>query len=431
MKTNYVFIFLLSFFLCIACDKNKENDSENEGDNHGILICENSEVTGDYDLIALDENDSTILLAKFNSTNGFVTKIDIINSSDLISLSFNENGLPESYISCNESLVMTFDNYKDNTFDMALKYGEEVYIQQGIPLEVNSITRSSDESYIEQIKTFYYNNKKKVDGIKYAAKVVSDLVGSGWDACTGKLGIATTKFIRAHIRVLDPVFSSDLINETADLTVFTTTTLHLLNVIGTGGGPTVKAFAATAAASYPIGEAIGERVAAIQIGITEWVDNLKGMLSSGIGSLKVTLSWDFYADIDLHALEPNGTTIWWQNPTSSTGGFLDVDNREGGPGAIENIYWETPEEGAYHFYLNYYDGIQSGTCTATVTYKGEGKAYNVPMTEGSWVNFASRLISNNTRANGTIEKKTIIMDVIVRPEGECKSKEPIVRFREI
>ena len=57
------------------------------------------------------------------------------------------------------------------------------------------------------------------------------------------------------------------------------------------------------------------------------------------GDLKVTLLWDFYGDIDLHVMQPNGIVINFSNPQdAATGGALDVDNRQGGKGAAENIF---------------------------------------------------------------------------------------------
>lgn len=62
------------------------------------------------------------------------------------------------------------------------------------------------------------------------------------------------------------------------------------------------------------------------------------------GNLKVTLLWDFYGDIDLHVMQPNGIVINFSNPQdAATGGALDVDNRQGGKGAAENIFCPIPQ----------------------------------------------------------------------------------------
>jgi hypothetical protein len=104
------------------------------------------------------------------------------------------------------------------------------------------------------------------------------------------------------------------------------------------------------------------------------------------GALKVTLLWNFHADIDLHVKQPNGKVIYYKDKKdTATGGYLDVDNREGGNGAAENIFWNEPPTGQYMVALNYYGKSQSGkaesgTCTIVVFQEGrEPAAYNVNM----------------------------------------------------
>ena len=73
------------------------------------------------------------------------------------------------------------------------------------------------------------------------------------------------------------------------------------------------------------------------------------------GHLKVTLLWNFQGDIDLHVTQPNGSTIYYDNKIDlSTGGNLDRDNKAGGNGSAENIYWENPPQGEYKVSLVYY-----------------------------------------------------------------------------
>lgn len=96
----------------------------------------------------------------------------------------------------------------------------------------------------------------------------------------------------------------------------------------------------------------------------------------GFGALKVTLLWDFKADIDLHVFEPNGFHICYnRKKDASTGGELDQDNRSGGPGSAENIYWTEPPSGTYNVYLKYYakNGMNtnSGECTVVIFREGQ------------------------------------------------------------
>ena len=105
------------------------------------------------------------------------------------------------------------------------------------------------------------------------------------------------------------------------------------------------------------------------------------------GDLKITLLWDFPADIDLHILQPNGREIFYRNPVDRrTGGYLDVDNRAGGNGSAENVYYSSPLSGRYKVYLKYYSASSessiagSGNCRVVVFQEGcEAKTYNVEM----------------------------------------------------
>lgn len=98
----------------------------------------------------------------------------------------------------------------------------------------------------------------------------------------------------------------------------------------------------------------------------------------GNGDLKVTLLWDFPADIDLHVSQPSGHEIFFRNPSDpQSGGSLDVDNRVGGPGAAENVFWTNPPKGQYTVWIHYFQpslvsGEEgAGPCTVVVMKKGE------------------------------------------------------------
>lgn len=105
------------------------------------------------------------------------------------------------------------------------------------------------------------------------------------------------------------------------------------------------------------------------------------------GNLKITLLWNFQGDIDLHVTQPNGKTIFYQEPKDdSTGGFLDVDNINGGSGSAENIFWDFPPMGEYHVKLVYYNVSQSsgiaetGTCSVVIFQQGKSpQTYQVEM----------------------------------------------------
>jgi hypothetical protein len=80
----------------------------------------------------------------------------------------------------------------------------------------------------------------------------------------------------------------------------------------------------------------------------------------GTGDVQVTLRWSAPVDLDLHVIDPAGQEIWYQSPSSSTGGILDVDangncqNMVSSP--VENVFWPygSAPSGGYQVLVVYY-----------------------------------------------------------------------------
>ena len=96
--------------------------------------------------------------------------------------------------------------------------------------------------------------------------------------------------------------------------------------------------------------------------------------TGGMGNLKVTLLWDRPGDVDLHVVEPSGKHIYFHNkhPCGSYG-RLDFDNIPGGPGAVENIFWNYPSQGAYKLYIHYFSANGGGEIPCKVLVFKEGE----------------------------------------------------------
>ena len=104
-------------------------------------------------------------------------------------------------------------------------------------------------------------------------------------------------------------------------------------------------------------------------------------LISGNGDIKITLTWDNYADIDLHVVDPTGYHIYYRDMQSPSGGYLDYDNTVAyGP---ENIYFDPAVSGTYYVYLHYYEenqGINSVNYKVTIYKNGVGRTYEGTIT---------------------------------------------------
>jgi uncharacterized protein YfaP (DUF2135 family) len=117
----------------------------------------------------------------------------------------------------------------------------------------------------------------------------------------------------------------------------------------------------------------------------------------GNGKLKVTLLWDYPADLDLHVRQPNGVTLCYRNKLdTSTGGALDVDNTRGGQGAAENMFWENPISGTYEISVHYYavrSGAPRGGYCSVVVIRGDSrKVYKLNMKNRNQMELVTKLV---------------------------------------
>lgn len=102
------------------------------------------------------------------------------------------------------------------------------------------------------------------------------------------------------------------------------------------------------------------------------IEQFRSILSTGFGDIKITLSWDTEADIDLWVTDPNNEKIWYENPQSASGGTLDRDDTDGY--GAENIYWPVNESpfGTYIVQIHYFGPEDGPTTNCTIRIKNFG-----------------------------------------------------------
>src|SRR5690606_16714297 len=100
-------------------------------------------------------------------------------------------------------------------------------------------------------------------------------------------------------------------------------------------------------------------------GTTEGAFNLSltvGAISLESGSVTATLRWSGIADLNLFVRDPLGRSISWSDPSSPSGGVLQIDSNTGcqTPSAepVEHIYFpgSEPLAGDYEIWVWYQDG---------------------------------------------------------------------------
>ncbi|MCC6621387.1 MAG: hypothetical protein IT385_09030 [Deltaproteobacteria bacterium] len=83
------------------------------------------------------------------------------------------------------------------------------------------------------------------------------------------------------------------------------------------------------------------------------------------GALRFTLAWSAPDDFDLHVVTPSGEEIDYLQPIGD-GGTLDRDDVEGGPGAVENVFFAAPDAGTYSYWVRNFGGEVGGGFTLDV-----------------------------------------------------------------
>lgn len=437
----------LALFACgfTACSSDDDGDGGGGEEKYPVYVGVDEDGNSTSELTFYDANNAQVAFVDLDD-NGICKEIRHIydENGNTAVIQFDDNGLLKTIVE--DGVILSFANYEGNTVDIAVTVGDEVKLIQDFVTEANwdellaevstnennaktrgGIILTMDEklrelsAYIKFIDATYKKGGKEAvkEAIKgsYEGTLKSPesmkLFLDNIDKVLYKYGIEGGSGV-------DPdVASATVVAATDGFTFFK----EICLVAGQG---VLKQFYTVIkhyeewsnfceSYFYIILEALDE--------LAEEIDAGEGALKSGYGTLKATLSWGFYADVDLHAKEPNGTHIYYGNNISyATGGWLDVDDREGGLGSTENIYWENPEEGVYTIYINYYGPstfnheTETGNCKVSIFCDGKGKSFNVHL--GT---YETAQIANVEMPNGYINGDVLVDS---RTRGEIKISIP-------
>lgn len=306
-------------------------------------------------------------------------------------VNFDEEGLPENIIS--ETFTIVLGNHVDNKCKAVIitKEGESAILED---VEIDSSWEAYKAGLQEGVVTKAVSRSpvKWVNaivgatgcGLSIAGTIISAPTGVGAVVGWGLTSISCTSALLSIADAAGWV-------ETPDGSATANTIIgHYANI------------ASCASINNPVSVAaclaglVGNVTAIADLVFEDNRDDIllgEGSLVSGNGEIKITLTWDNYADIDLHCVDPSGYHIYFGDKVSTTGGFLDYDNTEAyGP---ENIYFNPAIEGAYRVYLHYYAenrGVSSVNYKVAIFNNGIGQTYEGVITgAGAVVDIATVL----------------------------------------
>jgi hypothetical protein len=100
-------------------------------------------------------------------------------------------------------------------------------------------------------------------------------------------------------------------------------------------------------------------------------------LEVGTGDVQISVSWDADSDVDLHVVDPSDDEIYWDTPSSPSGGELDLDSNADcdlDHKRNENITWTDAPPGEYIVRLDYYKACDIAKTNYVVTIRVSGQA---------------------------------------------------------
>jgi len=101
-------------------------------------------------------------------------------------------------------------------------------------------------------------------------------------------------------------------------------------------------------------------------------------IPGGTGDVRFTLVWNASVDLDLHAIDPCLSEIYYAASSSTCQGQtgnLDVDNIVGGIGSTENIFWgeDGAPSGAYQYWVVCFRGCDEQAASYTLSRTVDGR----------------------------------------------------------
>jgi len=311
-------------YLIISCEDKDEQFADMPDLN---IIDVSQESDWEYCVIGKDDY-------YFIEANDFIPEVVLFHSTDDnidYSITFNENGLPNRIVV--DSFIFIFENHNGNNVDIGIIYpdGTNEIIRE-VTTQLNwddiSLLLRSSAAWSDVIRW----TGRLVQGVPCALSIAATVSTSGiaWPLAAWACG--------NYLLTL----SADVIEDDFNVHNGFTEFVDMYGMAQTG-------------VTCHTAQAISCATSLAGLALDDWADYqeelesnsddvqlLEGALQTNYGDIQITLTWDTSADLDLWVTDPYGNKIYFANPFSESGGWLDVDDTNGyGP---ENVFW--PENGA-------------------------------------------------------------------------------------
>jgi hypothetical protein len=399
MKKKILFVGMLALALiCVSCkdaytDPNIDGDDPVPSDTDldaDVFVVDISEET-DWNYMAVGKDGSSIFF-NVNESTGIPTLLYLKpkkNSDAGATYLFKENGLPDKIIV--NGYIVYFGNFNGYKFDIAIiaPSGAIEYqydIETGINWDAYGEISQSGQAQSIQAHSFISNLfRNTLDFISNAVSLIEVVIKPSWS------NIAESGLLWGASILVDKVFDG----LTADVLT------GIIHVVGCASG-------------NPIDCVLGfvdviDILSDIDLNLANQrnpeLAQADGVINGGKGDVKVTLSWNNLADVDLHVIDPYNEEIYYFHKSSASGGILDMDNRYGyGP---ENIFWPAggAPTGTYKVYVNFYNTGTSGASNRSSNYTVSINAFrNTKTYTGTVTSSSGKVLVATINSNGDITR---------------------------
>jgi hypothetical protein len=299
---------------------------------------------------------------------------------------FKENGLPDKVIA--NGHVLYFGNFSGYKFDMAVIYPNgDIEYHYDIKTDINW------DAYGETAPERSLQARAFLDDIRDGFKKTLDFVKKAISAVNlvrNPIGTAINQVANLVIEAVLPPEQAETVKLVKDT---------IVDVFGCAGGDLLACISGVADAF--------EYLLYIDLGVANQrapeLAQVTGVINYGRGDVKITLSWNNLADVDLHVVDPDNEEIYFNHRRSASGGALDVDNSYGyGP---ENIFWPVrgAPAGTYKVYVNFFDVGTSGAFNRSSNYTVSIIAFeNTKTYTGTVTSNGGKVLVATFNSNGVI-----------------------------